>query len=191
MVLFVDETENEDLFLVGGVLAASRDDAFTAYKRFKKGIKDYPITENERRKIYTEFKSFILDKGYQRIKARMMREIDSLNGCVIFSCYAKKDSYFPQYKKEEVYVDLLSCIVSSINEDISVIFDGFSIPTFEQTIIETISSHKNVQAIMCRNSQTEPGLQFADNICSVLRHYKTTKEKSECYKIIEKRIREV
>ena len=46
MVLFVDETENEDLFLVGGVLVESREDAIRAYNRFKKRISNIPLTEN-------------------------------------------------------------------------------------------------------------------------------------------------
>ena len=44
---------------------------------------------------------------------------------------------------------------------------------------------------MPRDSQEEPGLQFADNICSVLRQYKTEREENEYYRILKKRIREI
>ena len=86
---------------------------------------------------------------------------------------------------------MLSKIVSSIEEDISIIFDRFNIPTFEESIVQTVSEHQNVQAIMPRDSQEEPGLQFADNICSVLRQYKTEREENEYYRILKKRIREI
>ena len=191
MLLFVDETENEFFFIVGGVLVDSRESASAAYKRFKRRIKEYPITNNERMKIYTEFKSYLLDKGYQRIKLRMIEEIDQLNSCIIFSCYIKKEAILLQEQKEKIYIALLSRIVSSIEEDISIIFDRFNIPSFEAEIVQTISEYQNVQAIMPRDSQEEPGLQFADNVCSVLRQHKTEQEESECYKILKKRIREI
>lgn len=191
MLLFVDETENESFFIVGGVLVDSRESASAAYKRFKRRIKDYPITNNERMKIYTEFKSYLLDKGYQRIKLRMIEEIDRLDSCIIFSCFVKKESVMLQEQKEHIYIALLSKIVSSIEEDISIIFDRFNIPTFEESIVQTVSEHQNVQAIMPRDSQEEPGLQFADNICSVLRQYKTEREENEYYRILKKRIREI
>ena len=191
MLLFVDETEDESCFLVGGILVESREVATAAYKKFKKRIKGFPISNNERMKIYTEFKSTLLDKGYQRIKLRMIEEIDQLDSCIIFSCYIKKDPSFPQEVKEKTYIELLEKIVDTISEDVSVIFDRFNIPSFEDMIVQSISDHQNVQAIMPRDSQEEPGLQFADNICSVLRHYHTYHEESECYKILKKRIREV
>ena len=50
MQLFVDETENESFFIVGGILVDSRESASATYKRFKRRIKEYPITNNERMK---------------------------------------------------------------------------------------------------------------------------------------------
>lgn len=41
------------------------------------------------------------------------------------------------------------------------------------------------------DSQEEPGLQFIDNICSVLRLYRASKDENEFYKIIEEMVREV
>ena len=191
MLLFVDETENESFFLVGGVLVESRESASTAYKRFKRRIKDFPITANKRMRLYTEFKSVLLDSHYQKIKLRMIEEISEMDCCIIYSCYVKKDSPFVQSLKEQVYIELLSRIVASISEDVSIIFDKFNLPAFETRIVQTISKYKNVQAIMPQDSQTEPGLQFADNICSILRHRKTTNVANEYYKLLENRIREV
>ena len=191
MLLFVDETENESFFIVGGVLIDSRESAIAAYRRFKKRIKDFPITENKRKKLYTEFKSVLMDNHYQKIKLRMIEEINEMDSCVIYSCYIKKDAPFVQSLKEQVYIELLSKIVVSINSDVSIIFDKFNLQAFDNRIVETISDFRNVQAIMPRDSQTEPGLQFADNVCSILRKKKTTNISDECYKLLEKKIREV
>ena len=38
MTLFVDETENEDFFIVTGLLVRSKEDVDLAYRKFKKGI---------------------------------------------------------------------------------------------------------------------------------------------------------
>ena len=121
----------------------------------------------------------------------MIEEISEMECCIIYSCYVKKDSPFVQFLKEQVYIELLSRIVASISEDVSIIFDKFNLPAFETRIVQTISKYKNVQAIMPQDSQTEPGLQFADNICSILRHKKTTNVASEYYKLLENKIREV
>ena len=191
MLLFVDETENDSLFIVGGILLDSRESAAEAYRRFKRKIRNYPLTENKRMKLYTEFKSVLMDNHYQRIKLRMIEEISEMESCIIYSCYIKKEDSFLQSLKETVYNELLSRIVASIQDDISIIFDKFNLPAFEERIVDTISTFKNVQAIMPRDSQAEPGLQFADNICSILRQWKTTNIESEWYKMLENKIREV
>jgi len=62
MLLFVDETENEDLFIVTGFLVKSKEDADLAYKHFKRKIKDCRISDREKRKLFTEFKSTLMDQ---------------------------------------------------------------------------------------------------------------------------------
>ena len=191
MILFVDETENEDYFIVTGLLVSSRAHADTAYKHFKNKIRNLPISSNDKKRVFTEFKSTLLDRKYQRIKIKMLEEINTLDHCVIYSCYMKKGSEFPQNFKEETYVTLLAKIVSTINEDVSVIFDTFNKKDFEERIITRISSYKNVQAIMARDSQLEPGLQFVDNICSIIRLHKTEMDQNNFYEMIEKWVHEV
>ena len=191
MLLFVDETENESLFLVAGLLVESREVATESYQKFKKKVHNFPIVPSHKQQVFNEFKSTLLDRTYQRIKFKMIEEINQLDCCIIYSCYLKKAGRFDKNLKELVYISLLSNIVSSIDTDTSVIFDKFNVPTFDLKIVQTISGYKNVQAIMPRDSQTEPGLQFVDNICSILRRQISAKEKNEWYKILEERIREV
>ena len=80
---------------------------------------------------------------------------------------------------------------SENEEDISIIFDAFNKTDFEDRIIDRISTYNNVQAIMPRDSQKEPGLQFVDNICSILRLHKSGTDKHKFYPLIEKWIKEV
>ena len=191
MVLFVDETENDEYFIVTGLLVKSREEAATAYSHFKKSVRQIPIPEKKRATIFTEFKSVLLDRDFKRIKVKMLEEINSIEHCVIYSCHIKKGEFFSQEYKEGTYLVLLSKIVSSIGDDISIIFDTFNKNDFEERIIDRISSYKNVQAIMPRDSQKEPGLQFVDNLCSVIRLYKSDSDEYGFYDIIRKYVKEV
>lgn len=191
MLLFIDETENEDYFIVTGFLIASREMAASAYKRFKKSISEMPIPRREKTVLYTEFKSTILDRRHKRVKIKMLESLNDVSPCIIYSCHIKKGMFFPQDYKESTYLTLLSKIVSSIDNDISVIFDTFNKQDFENRIIDRISSYPNVQAIMSRDSQKEPGLQYVDNLCSVIRLHKSDSDEYGFFNYIEKWIIEV
>lgn len=191
MILYVDETENDEYFIVTGLLIVSKEAAISAYKHFKNKISHMPISNNDKMRVFTEFKSTLLDRKYQRIKIKMLEEINELDHRVIYSCYVKKGDSFPQAFKEETYITLLAKIVSSIEAEVSIIFDRFNKRDFEDRIIDRLSSYHNVQAIMPRDSQKEPGLQFVDNLCSIMRMNKSGVDENNFYKIIEKWVQEV
>ena len=191
MLLFVDETENEDFFIVTGLLVSSREHADAAYKHFKKSISNIPIAPREKSILFTEFKSTILDRRYKRVKYKMLESLGEISPFVIYSCFIKKGNQFTQEFKEETYLTLLSKIVSTIDRDISVVFDSFNKKDFEDRIAERIMSYSNVQAVMARDSQKEPGLQFVDNICSVVRLNKTATDEYNFYSYIEQWVIEV
>ena len=44
---------------------------------------------------------------------------------------------------------------------------------------------------MPRNSQKEEGLQFVDNLCSVVRHYKSGTDDNHMYELIANNVQEV
>ena len=157
MILFVDETENNEFFIVAGLLVNSREDAEVAYSRFKKSVKQIPIPEKKRAHIFTEFKSGLLDRDFKRIKIKMLEEVNNMEHRIIYSCYIKNGEYFSQKLKEGAYITLLSKIVSSIENDFSIIFDTFNKKDFEDCIVDRLSSYKNVQAIMPRDSQNVNG----------------------------------
>ncbi|GEM_PF-1821862 len=191
MILYVDETENSELFIVTGLLVKSREDAIKAYAHFKNAIKDIPIPNKEKSKVYTEFKAILLDRDYRRIKIKMLEEINNINPCIIYSCYIKKGEHFCQEYKEATYITLLSKIISTIESEISVIFDGFNKPDFEYRIVNRVLSYRHVQAIMPMDSQRETGLQFVDNLCSVIRLNKSNSDVYEFYELIKNFVIEV
>lgn len=191
MILYVDETENKDFFIVTGLLMESRETADRLYKSFKKSVRNMPVSKRDKAALFTEFKSTILDRHYQRFKVKMIETLSEVDCHIIYSCYLKKNKAFPQSFKEDNYIAMLSKIVLEIDEDISIIFDGFNIREFDQRIVDRISTYGNVQAIMPRDSQKEPGLQFVDNMCSILRLHRSQSDDHGFYPMIEKWVKEV
>lgn len=181
MILFVDETECEDYFIVAGLLTESKLKTDTAFKKFKKKVKNIPIPPKKKEKLFTEFKSVLLDKEYQKIKVCMLEHIDSLNYSIIYSVYKKDDNKFDQDSKEHIYIQLLNKIVSNIDDQIEIIFDTFNKKDFEEKIIKSLSQLSNVDSIKSQDSEIEFGLQFIDNICSIIRLHVDRKESTLYY----------
>lgn len=96
--------------------------------------------------------------------------------------------YFNQHDKEKKYILLLQKIVTSINQRIDIIFDGFKNQKFEEKIIEAISKYDHVLSICAKESFDEAGLQFIDNICSVLRLNQTQNDKNHFYELIKNHV---
>ena len=160
-------------------------------KRFKNRIKDINVPVKYRAKVYTEFKSTLLDKDYRRIKNIMLEEIRSLDGVIIYSCYIKKTPIINQVQKESIYITLLSSILSSVDNPTTVYFDRFGKKDFEDRIISSTEGMEFIKSICPRDSQVEPGLQFVDNICSVIRLYKSNEDINNYYDMISDLINEV
>ncbi len=82
-------------------------------------------------------------------------------------------------------------ILASLKQETIVIFDGFNKKDFENKIVESATDFDLIQSICPRDSQKEHGLQFADNICSVLRRKKTGRDPWDFYGLIRDRTIEV
>lgn len=190
MILYVDETENDHYFIVTGLLVPSQKSIDMAYKQFKKKVNTMKLKPKMKERIFNEFKSTILDREFQRIKVKMLEEILQIDNQIIYFCYVKKDGYFNQIMKEEQYIYLLNNIVSFIKENVDIIFDSFNKIDFEEKIIESISKHPNVISIQSRNSFDEPGIQFVDNLCSVIR-LSYLDSKNHYYSIIKDKVIQV
>ena len=122
MILYVDETENDEYFVVAGLLVNSKEDVDRGYKHFKKKIANYKLAAKTKQRIFKEFKATVLDSRFQGIKKKLLLEISALDGSIIYSCYLKKDAQFNQILKEATYIVLLSKIVAVANHPIDIIF---------------------------------------------------------------------
>lgn len=191
MLLFVDETENDNFFIVTGLLVQSQNDINMSFNRFKKHAKNLNISSKKKAQLFTEFKSTLMDRNYQKLKIAMLSELNSIEHCIIYSCYIKKDFTFPQTLKEDTYIYLLSQIVNATTDSIDIIFDTFNKRDFEEKIISKISSLQNVSSIKSCDSQQNPGLQYADNLCSTCRHYLNGDDTNHFYDIIKENVKEV
>ena len=188
MVLYIDETEHFGYFIVAGLLAKSEQDVQLAYKKFKKKVSNYPLTNKLKEKVFLEFKSTILDGQFQKIKENMLLEINSLDGAIIYSFYVKKHKEMKQVLKESVYITLLSNIINSIEESVDIVFDKFNNKEFEESIISAFSDFSIVNSIVPMDSQTSSGLQFVDNICSVIRLHLTNQDVENYFEIIKEKV---
>ena len=191
MILFVDETENDEFFIVTGLLIDSRETADIIFKRFKKKAYNMSVAKRDKARLFTEFKSTFLDKHYQRIKVKMIESLAEEEHRIIYSCFIKKNKSFPQNFKEDTYIAMVSKIVLNIEQDISIIFDSFNKEDFETRIIDRISTYSNVQAIMARDSQLEHGLQLVDNMCSIIRLHMSNTDDYGFYEMIKNWVTEV
>lgn len=191
MILYIDETENDDFFIVAGLLSKNIADVQAAYKRFKKKIAGMSIPHKYKARVFTEFKSTLLDRDYRKIKLHMLTEILQLNRAIIYSCRIKKGAKLNQVLKESLYITLLSSIFGELTDETQVIFDRFGKPDFEADIMESAAAFPCIKSIYPKDSQTEPGLQFVDNICSVIRMHRSQTDTENYYNLIKSMIKEV
>ena len=187
MILFIDETENDDYFIVAGLLISSNDDLIKSFNRFKRKVDNFNIKPESKSKLCNEYKSVLMDKQYPKLKMCLLKEINNLDCKIYFSTYKKESISFKQLDKETQYISLLKNIVLTINEKISIFFDAFNKKDFDLKIINEMSLIDNVIKIEYKNSFDEKGIQFVDNIASTIRHSLSNKH-PEFYEIIKDKI---
>lgn len=185
MVLYIDETENDQFFILAGLLVDSDLAVEEAYRHFKNSIKGIKLSNRAKSKVYTEFKATLLDKEYQKIKQRMLESITDLDCKILYSCYLKNGIKLNQVLKESIYITLLSSIVSAVDDSIEIVFDCFNKKGFEDNIVHSLNLDENVISIHPADSQKVHGLQFADNICSVVRRHKSEEDILDHYSMIK------
>ena len=185
MILYVDETENDEYFIVTGLLVESEKTINDAYYSFKKRVKRYKISSKQKGVLFTEFKSTFIDHQFQSVKRKMMEVVKTTDGSVIYSAYFKKTKHINQSLKEIVYIRLLKNIVLSIINPIDIVFDEFKNLSFEHNIIGSVGILSNVLSIKSADSQLITGLQFADNLCSVIRMYLSKDDSNNYFDIIK------
>lgn len=183
--LYIDESADNNVFVVGGVLISNEVELLNTYKHFKKSAVNSLKTRRDIEKVCNEFKSVLLDKSYPKIKRKLLNSINESNISVVYSVEYLQEKLY-QDTKEKIYIDLLSRIVKGIDEPVLIItFDSFGNKKFEDRIKSEIGNIDNVSKITCDYSYNCKGLQFADNVCGVIRRNLSGIDEHEFYKIIE------
>lgn len=189
--LYIDESLDEKVFVVGGILVNSEKDLLLAYSQFKKQIMNIPMTRKQKENVTYEFKSSLLDRTYPQIKRKLLYKLNILDCNIVYS-YKKLDAKLVQEDKENFYIELLSKIVSNINEDVTIItFDSFGNTKFENRIVKEIREIKNVKSIIKDESYNNKGLQFADNVVGVIRRKLSNVDDNGFFDIISNRTIEI
>lgn len=175
------------MFVVGGILVDSENDLLVAYSQFKKQIMIIPMTRKQKETVTYELKSTLLDRTYPQIKRKLLYKLNSLRCSIVYSCKELNDKLLLE-DKEKHYIELLSKIVSNINEDVTIItFDSFGNAKFENMIVKEISKIKNVNSIAKDESYNNKGLQFTDNVAGVIRK-RVSNNNDDYYEITCKRV---
>lgn len=190
MILYVDETENDEYFILTGLLLESQIVANQIYSSFKKKASNYKLSEDLKTKLFTEFKSVLMDKMFQSIKRKLIEEIKNEENVIIYSVYIKKDKKIMKGERIKLYTKMLIKIVNSIDQNINIIFDRNG-ADFDFSVISTISKLENVESINSADSQLVPGLQLVDNLCSIIRRKYSNSDIDNFYELIESNIRKV
>ena len=190
MILYVDETENDEYFIVAGLVVRNYRAIDLAYRHFKNRVNNYQMKLNSKEKVYREFKSTAIDKHYQKVKNTMLEEIDKINNHFIIYSTQRKQRIFKQIDKERAYICLLSRIAEYCGE-IDIIYDSFNSRKIDKKIREELFKFANVRSIIPRDSQEEPGLQFADNICSAIRYHISFNDRYKYFEKIESKVVEI
>ncbi|MDO4941059.1 MAG: DUF3800 domain-containing protein [Erysipelotrichaceae bacterium] len=189
--LFIDESIDQNYYVVGGILTNSENDLLLVYNQFKKQVLNMPLTNKQKINITTEYKSTLLDKTYPQIKKKFLYKLNSLNCNVIYS-HKKLEEKLNKNINENTYIELLTNIINAIDDDVIVVtFDNFSNAKFENRIIETIGSLANVKSIKKDYSYNNKGLQFADNVVGVIRRKLSNTDSNGFFDIISKRTIEI
>lgn len=182
--LFIDESIDSKYYVVGGILVDNENDLLLVYNQFKKQVLNMSLTNKQKKQITTEFKSTLMDKTYPAIKRKFLYKLRSLN-CKIVYAYKILNEKISKDFSERTYIELLSNIVDSINDNVVIVtFDNFSNVKFEENIIETISKLPNVKSIKKDHSYNNKGLQFADNVVGVIRRKLSNIDENNFYDIV-------
>ena len=100
--LFIDESYDQNVFVIGGIITKNEKDVNTLYIKFKKQIKEIPLPRRQKDKITYEFKSILLDRSYPKIKRKLLLQIKNLDLEIIYS-YKTLYNKLKQKKQDCIY----------------------------------------------------------------------------------------
>lgn len=189
--LYIDESFDEKLFVVGGILVDSEKDLFLVYNQFKRQFNEIPMTRKQKEKISFELKSTLLESSFPQIKRKLLYKLNLLNCDIVFS-YKKLDGKLTQDIKEDYYLSCLKQIANNCLDDLTIItVDELGSVKFENKVINEILKLENVKSIRKDHSFANKGLQFADNVVGVVRRHLENIDSEDFYGIIAKKVKSV
>ncbi|NPV26746.1 MAG: DUF3800 domain-containing protein [Firmicutes bacterium] len=188
--IFVDESEDESIFVVGGIATFDRNKLLDGiyetrrYIRNKKGL-----SEKQKSMLLNELKDYVLHSSYEEIKANFIKNIvyetpkknskgaelkirDYLRAICVY--YRKQcGEYFNQNRKEEVYIACLEKVIEVLepfaaSQDgiglvYDIIYDEFGGADFERELRQHLQTRfPNIKIIVPGKSNEVKELQAAD-----------------------------
>lgn len=157
---------------------------FLCYRSIRKILNSYPLSRNEKTRICSELKSYIIENGYPNIKRKILNCIYEAKLEIVAS-FSKLNTKLNEDKKQELYIELFNKIVNGIDDDVEIMFDSFSNKNYEEKIIREISINSKVKDIDCDFSYNSKGLQLADNVCGVIRKHIEGIDKNNYFETIK------
>jgi hypothetical protein len=185
MYIYIDETEDKDYFVVGGILVEEENTLTSIHKRITKIIKRQKYSAKTKSLLLTELKDYQLNKSYRILKRTVLNELAG-SGSYYYSLYIKK-KHFKQVDKEKMYIRLLKEIASKIDSKINIVYDEFRLQRFHNNIEVELIKLDNVISIESGNSQSNKSLQFADIICGTIRRYHQDQD-TEMFNLIKNKV---
>ena len=186
--LYIDESYDQNVFVIGGIIAKKEKDVNTLYNKFKKQIKEIPLPRRQKDKITYEFKSILLDRSYPKIKRKLLLQIKNSDLEIIYS-YKTLYNKLKQKNKEYIYITLLKKIIENINDDVTIVtFDSFNQKILNNKITNEILKLNNVTKVICKDSYDSKGLQFADNVVGTIRRHLSGIDINNDYEIISNKV---
>ncbi len=148
------------------------------------------MTRKQKERVTYEFKSNLLDNTYPQIKRKMLYKLNTFDCKIVYS-YSMLVTKIYECYKEELYIILLTKILESINDDLTVVvFDSFGNKKIENSIVDKIKHINNIVSIKSEFSFDNKGLQFADNVCGIIRKHLSGNDKNNYFDIIARKTKE-
>ncbi len=185
MFLFIDETEDDKYFLVGGILVPKEDSLQGLYKKVRSKIKHHKYSMKAKNELLTELKDYQINKRYRRLKKYILQKLSTIG--VFYYCMIGKKKHFKQVDKERTYIKLLKKIIKSVNCDVNVVYDDFKLLRFHNNISVEVLKLENVISVNSAKSQECKSLQFSDIVVGTIRRYYKELD-IEMYKIISAKV---
>jgi len=202
--LYLDETEDEKYFIIGGVLTTDIKKVEDAVYETKRNIKRKKgIPEKTKAKILTELKERDLNSwGLQDIKKHFFLNLTldkvKFRGKNVFTpnpkvkvigvIHIKENSSLVNEKKGYIYFKMLELLLSDPlfkEKEIEIIYDEFSSEYFDKSIETTIDSYINLKKIQSGNSEVVKALQAADLCVGSIRRNLNGEKNCYYYELIK------